>query len=333
MPVTCLAVGDPHFQVNNVKQCEQLIERVLATITKVKPDFVVLLGDLLHTHERIHIVPLNLANRFISCIAELVPVFVIIGNHDLINCSQFLTDNHAFNSFKEKYNVTICDKPTVVPFKDKQFVFCPYVPPNTFEQALDTMGEDWTGVDCIFAHQEFYGCSYNPTMKSVEGDIWPEEYPLVVSGHIHHEQRLQENIYYPGTPMQHAFGEGEKKIIALLTFHEGFTIKRIDLELEKKKIVYATLAQAEKYVPPAENVAIKLVIRTNSEAAKLFRKSAKYKALVKAGVLVSFVPETLENASKSAGSEKRIGIKSILQELIKNDDDSVHQVFKTVFEK
>lgn len=332
MVVTCLAIGDPHFQVNNVKQCEQLIQKVLATIHKVKPDFVVLLGDLLHTHERIHIVPLNLANQFISNIAELVPVYVIIGNHDLINCSQFLTDNHAFNSFKEKYNVTICDKPTLVEIAEKKFVFCPYVPPNSFEEALDTLEQDWTGVDCIFAHQEFYGCSYNPTTKSVDGDIWPEEYPLVISGHIHNEERLQNNIYYPGTPMQHAFGESEKKIIALVSFNDNsYTIKKIDLELERKKIVYATLAQAEKYDPPAGEIAIKLVIKTDTESAKLFRKSAKYKQLIKAGVLISFVPETL-HLSKSQPGEKR-GIKSILEELIKNDDDAVKKAFKILFEK
>lgn len=332
--VTCLAVGDPHFQVNNVKQCHQLIDRVLSTINKVKPDFVVLLGDLLHTHERIHIVPLNLANHFISSIAELVPVYVIIGNHDLINCSQFLTDNHAFNSFKEKYNVTICDKPILVEIADKRFVFCPYVPPNSFEEALDTIGEDWTGVDCIFAHQEFYGCSYNPTMKSVEGDIWPEEYPMVVSGHIHNEQRLQRNIYYPGTPMQHAFGEAEKKIIAHLTFHDSsMSIKRIDLELERKKIVYATLTQAEKYELPTDgSVAIKLVVKCGTESANLFRKSAKYKALIKAGVLVSFIPDTTQLSNVIESREKR-GIKEILEELIKNDGEAVHNAFKTLFEK
>ncbi len=34
-------------------------------------------------------------------------------------------------------------------------------------------------------------------------------FPLVISGHIHSEQRPQKNIFYPGSVIQHALGESE----------------------------------------------------------------------------------------------------------------------------
>ena len=53
---------------------------------------------------------------------------------------------------------------------------------------------------------------------SVEGDKWSLKFPNVISGHIHERQIPQKNIYYPGSAMQHAFGESKKNIIAHLNF-------------------------------------------------------------------------------------------------------------------
>ncbi len=41
-------------------------------------------------------------------------------------------------------------------------------------------------------------------------------FPLVISGHIHSEQRPQKNIFYPGSVIQHAFGESEDNGLLLL---------------------------------------------------------------------------------------------------------------------
>ena len=40
--------------------------------------------------------------------------------------------------------------------------------------------------------------------------------PFILSGHIHSNQKLQRNIYYPGSSMQHAFGESDRNIIAFV---------------------------------------------------------------------------------------------------------------------
>ncbi len=41
-------------------------------------------------------------------------------------------------------------------------------------------------------------------IESIEGDKWDHSFPLVISGHIHSEQRPQKNIFYPGSVIQHA---------------------------------------------------------------------------------------------------------------------------------
>jgi DNA repair exonuclease SbcCD nuclease subunit len=209
-----LCIGDPHFRVENITEVEEFIAKLIPLIEDRKPDFIVVLGDLLHTHERVHTIALNKAYDFINQLRKLAKTFVIVGNHDYIQNQQFLTENHWMNGMKEWENVVIVDK--VLEFED--FVFCPYVPPGRFEEALDTLsGYDWRQSSCIFAHQEFYGCKMGAII-SVDGDKWGESFPVVVSGHIHSKQQPQKNVYYTGSAMQHAFGESEENIIAVFDF-------------------------------------------------------------------------------------------------------------------
>jgi DNA repair exonuclease SbcCD nuclease subunit len=329
--VTCIAIGDPHFRVNNVYDEQMLISKVNKLVEQLQPTFVVILGDLLHTHERIHITPFKLATKFITSLARKVQVYVIIGNHDLSNCTQYLTDNHAFNAFKKLDNITICDQPIVRKINHLKFVFCPYVFPGRFEEALDTLqakGKCWDNATCIFAHQEFYGCRFNPIQTSTDGDIWPDTYPMVVSGHIHNEQRLQENIYYTGSSMQHAFGESANKTIAYLSFRKDkpLIIKRIDLEMRKKKIVYLDIKDVDSYKAEADTY-IKLVLKGNSTQFAVFRRGKKYKEFQKDGISISFSAKVENRVENTDINKDKRNVIDILHELIKDDDKYVHEAF------
>jgi DNA repair exonuclease SbcCD nuclease subunit len=329
---TCLAIGDQHFKVKNVLDVEQLIKRVTKLVKQLKPTFVVLLGDLLHNHEKLHVVPFNLATKLITSLARLSKVFLLVGNHDYCNNSQFLTTKHPFNAFKKINNVTVCDRVIIREFSNCKFVFCPYVPPDRFEEALDTVhdkGKSWDDADCIFAHQEFYGCKFNPTTASIDGDVWPDNYPLVVSGHIHNAQKLQDNIYYVGSCMQTAFGESSKKTVAYLTFQKGkeYKMQKIDLELRKKKIVHLETAEAEDYQPP-ENVHIKLVLTGTSGQNKVFRQSNTYKKLQKLGVIIDTISTDTPKLNTKTKDDTQKSVLDILSDMIKNDDEYVKHAFK-----
>jgi len=330
MSITVLAIGDPHFQVNNVTETEELISKINLVVEDLQPTFVVILGDLLHTHEKIHVTPFNLATKLITSLSKKVQVFLLIGNHDLINNQQFLTNKHAFNAFKKIDNVVVCDKVVVKIINDKKYVFCPYVPPKRFQEALDTVyvkGQEWADAECIFAHQEFFGCRFNPIMTSTEGDEWPSEYPLVISGHIHDEQWLQDNIYYTGSSMQHAFGESSKKTIAHLTFSENekCILKKINLEMRKKKIVYITIDNAKTFIPP-ENTLIKLVVKGFPEEIKLFRTSKEYKHLQQLGIAISF--QFNETDKPEIERVEKKSVLTILKELVKNENKHVQKALK-----
>lgn len=332
---TSIFIGDPHFQVGNIIEVDIFLEKITELAEKRKPDFIVIGGDLLHTHERLHTTALNKAYELVDRMRKISYTYVLVGNHDLENNQQFLTERHWMNGMKEWENVTIVDKTICNYVNNEKFVFVPYVPPGRFQDALNILSEPWSDSACIFAHQEFAGCKMG-AIVSVEGDRWPEDYPEVISGHIHSRQFPQPNIYYTGAAMQHAFGESEKNIIACLTFNiDGTYIKdEVDLKLPRKKIIYKDVKDLEDYIPPETEDKIKVTVSGEYEEFKALKKTKKYKKLVKEGVKVVFKPKKLEIQQKSEKRQELEGntdFKGILNTIVNNQGDPyLSQAFELV---
>src|SRR5271156_171445 len=175
--VTCLVIGDLHFMKNNLQKMAEFTEKAIQQAKTLKPTFIVILGDTLHDHATVRIQPHNAAIKFLYEMTRVAPVYLLIGNHDMINSKQFLTDETIFLPLKHWKNMTVVDRPVNVDIKDKQFVFCPYVENGRFIEALNTLGECcWELADCIFGHQEMRGCKMSKGI-STEGDEWSPDFP------------------------------------------------------------------------------------------------------------------------------------------------------------
>jgi DNA repair exonuclease SbcCD nuclease subunit len=253
-----LFIGDPHIQLKHLATARVMIDRLETLANCQSPAIIVIAGDLLHNHERIHTTEMNVAIDLVRRMRTIAPTFVLVGNHDYIQNCQFLTTNHWMNALKDWDGVTIVDE-VITRTYDRHgrtfvFVFVPYVPCGRFVEALDTCGTTWTSATCIFAHQEFRGCNMG-AIVSETGDVWDTGYPHVVSGHIHGTQTVGRNVYYPGTPMQHTFGEGDNKRVSMLSFEASneasneapYTTFAHDLGLPRKRTVHLTTTQAESY--------------------------------------------------------------------------------------
>ena len=79
------AIGDTHFRVDNINIVEILIQKIVQILSKNPPDLIVLLGDILHDHERLHTIAMNKAYEFITLLRDISPVYILVGNHDMIN--------------------------------------------------------------------------------------------------------------------------------------------------------------------------------------------------------------------------------------------------------
>lgn len=287
-----IVIGDPHFKVNNVKETDGMVEAIVKFSSEEKPDFIVVLGDVLDRHETIHVSPLTRAIEFLSKLKDIAHTYILIGNHDLKNNRQFFSEEHPFASLKEWDNVTIVDSTVKKTIKGKDFVFVPYVPPGRFVEALDKC-EDWKFAECIFAHQEFKGVKMGAII-SEEGDEWPLDFPKVVSGHIHDYQEPQLNLLYTGTPIQHAFGDRHDKTISHFIFGEEREHKRIDLKLPKKHIIRITCEQVSNFIPP-ENFELKIVITGTSAEIRAVMKHPNVDAWKKLGHRIAYKDIPIES--------------------------------------
>ena len=93
-----LAIGDPHFKTTNIKESTEMVNAIYNLLEKEQDnlDFIIVMGDILDRHETIHVNPLTLAVKFLLTLATKKKTYVLIGNHDRPNNSDFLSDYHPF---------------------------------------------------------------------------------------------------------------------------------------------------------------------------------------------------------------------------------------------
>jgi hypothetical protein len=289
MSVRLLVIGDPHFKVSNIRETDAMTAAIVRVVQERQPHAIVVLGDVLDRHETIHVSPLTRAIEFLHQLMVIAPTYVLIGNHDLKNNRQFLSNDHPFVALKywDPSRMIIVDTTTIARIGAHQFTFVPYVPPGCFGQALDTRPE-WTTSTAIFAHQEFKGARMGAVI-SEEGDVWPLTDPYVISGHIHDYHEPQVNILYTGTPIQHAFGDRHDKSISFFTFHSESNRdhERIDLMLPRKQIMRIMCADVSTYVPPT-NCELKIIISGTSGELKAIVKHPNIEVWKKAGYRIAY---------------------------------------------
>jgi len=331
-----LCIGDVHIQTNNTTDIKLFMTKLENYIQKNSDniDLIILMGDILHTHERLHTIPFNIANELFNNLSKLKPLYVLVGNHDYINNSQFLTQNHWMNCFKnENNNINIIDNVIHLNIKNKDIVLCPYVSDGKFTQALDTINNcfDWKKADCVFGHQLLDGVKMGAILtENVEK--WDNSYPLLVSGHIHDKQTPQNNLYYTGSCMQHAFGESSDKTICLISICENEPkLTEINLDLPQKKILYYDIEELDNIETSEinkildllenKNIHYKITISGNFEQFKLFKKNPVFMKLQKNGTKIVFKNKLADILNKKhlIKNTDSDNFKDILLELIEND--------------
>lgn len=265
-----LVIGDPHFKVSNVKETEMMTNEIIKVAKEKKPHMIVVLGDILDTHEQINMLAYNNAINLLRQLQDLAPLYVLIGNHDRKNNQVFLTNEHIFTALEWWNNTTIVYTTIRVVKDNYTFIMVPYVPTGKFEQALNLV--TWKDADIIFAHQEFKGAQLGPK-KSIHGDVWDMNNPYVISGHIHDYCQLQPNLLYLGTPIQHKHYDSNNKCIIMVDCITK-THHKIELNVRRKKIIHLLVSDINKYELD-ETIDAKIVITCKSTDIKMLSKHAK----------------------------------------------------------
>jgi len=306
--VSFLLIGDLHFKSQNLHITTKMASQIITKIKILKIKRVVILGDVFDRFEHLQMRPFNIVTKWIKEITSIIGasnLYILVGNHDRINNKIYLTDESPFISMKDwKEPPVIVDKPILEQIDGLKFIFCPYVAPGRFSEALCTIDFKWNEITAVFAHQEIKHCKLSQFAVSTHGDKWSIDKCPLFSGHIHDYARLKDNIWYVGTPIQHNFGDPEDKALMLLRIGKKemksestyeykvkdinyhYHIDRYQLNIPLKVKMELTYKQAKKFVIP-KNKELKLTIKsTKSEWIRL-KESGKLKKIRDKGHQVS----------------------------------------------
>lgn len=327
-----LVFTDIHIKPDNLSQIDLLVLKLRKLIKQHHIDTIIILGDILHTHERVHTQCMLKACEMILVLNRSIEgnIYIVVGNHDMIDSMQYLSDHHWLVPLKYWEGVVVCD--TVI--SEDDVVFCPYVAKGRFVEALNTC-PTWKDAKLIFAHQEIRGCVYN-NKTSTSSDVWLEEYPQLISGHIHKHQQFK-NVLYVGAVQQTQFGElesGEENYVLVVdttpssSNTQKFSIEKLPIDMPKKATITLDLANAsESESNQMVTCGTRLVVEADSiEECKGFKKSTKYKELLQKGVHVVF-----KQKAKAAQQFKTQKFLDVLTELVaKENNPFLNELFTEI---
>lgn len=253
--MSILIIGDLHIKASNERQISIASNDIMETILNNNIAFVVILGDTLDNMGKIDMECLCRAADLFELIASTGKhLFVLIGNHDRKNNREYLTNRHPFRGFDKYPGISIVSTVGIFnfPMKNlgiesneiKTFCFVPYVPNGMCERALKEFNINISDIHTFFSHGEYDGCDISKLSKKA-WEVWPENYPLNISGHVHNHQVVQNNLIYVGTPFQHDFTEPPNKGIYLLDLLSSeVKLTKIQLKIPPKieiKVRYTDL--------------------------------------------------------------------------------------------
>lgn len=332
-----LVVGDMHFAQRSFLIIKPLTRWITKVVKDIKPDRVVFLGDTLDRFGNVDPTRLTEATDFFYEVSLLVPIVILIGNHEIKGKTLFMSREHGFIGLTYYWqNTTVVDK-QCVEFIVNGLVFqaVPYCPNGRLHEGLNTLPGRCKTPAGIFCHQEIKGCDFGGGI-STDGDLWSLDEPPLFCGHIHKYQLVQPNVLKIGSPYQDNFDEEEDKGISLITFTEsGWKEKRIPSPLPKKKVLSMTNREYKKWLPEENNMYRITVISSTGQSSDKLKTLEKTKKISADGGYVDFIDQVSSDEEDDNGTETvyNITFEEEIFNAINKDKPHLLKMGRKVFKK
>jgi calcineurin-like phosphoesterase family protein len=223
-------ITDTHFGIylNNLDKWQNMMESTFYEFVipylkeNVKPgDILIHLGDLFDNRTSIPIITLNKVEKILKKLSDILPVHIMLGNHDLFNKGSNEVNSVRLFGYMNK-NITVYENTTVLEIDGKKLVLMPWV-----EKRLDMIKEIKSNPgDYLFCHSDLNGCRMhlNSVAHRNADKIDVENfkgYKRAFSGHIHIRQN-NSNFEFIGSLYQMDRNDtGDQKGITILDLNTG----------------------------------------------------------------------------------------------------------------
>ena len=226
-----LIVGDVHATVEELQDCQNLIDGVKQVIKDEKPDNMVFLGDIFHNHGIVAVDCLAFWRENLLALGELVPTHVLVGNHDRPGDAS--NPNYALIGLQGIHNVQIVASPSTVdgtlllPYTPSQEVFREWVRASTAR--------------VVFGHQATQGAKYDNGSLVNDGFSLDEFSDIkFIFGHIH-TPMTTSNAVYIGAPRWRTLSDAniDRSICLIQTNKDGYLLlKEFPTDKYCKRIIH-----------------------------------------------------------------------------------------------
>lgn len=159
-------------------------------------DIICFLGDFFDNRQLLDINVLNVGVDIIIDIAQIFPVYMMTGNHDIYK--KYDTDVNSIIAFKHIPNVTIFEKPLVMTNGVSKVLVIPWVGDKEKEESYVRANK----CEYVFAHTTIAGFRFDndrPILATATDFSKFKNIKRLFSGHIHKRQE-QGNLVYIGSP-------------------------------------------------------------------------------------------------------------------------------------
>lgn len=203
-------ITDTHFGIylNNLDKWLNMMESTFYNFVipylkeNAKPgDILIHLGDLFDNRNSLPIIVLNKVEKILKEVSDILPMHIMVGNHDLWNKGSNEVNSVRLYGYINK-NITVYEKTTTLEVGGQKLVLMPWV-----EKRVDMINELSSNKgDYLMCHSDLNGCRMhlnsvahrNPDKIDVENF---SAYKNVFSGHIHIRQ-LNSNFMFIGSLYQ-----------------------------------------------------------------------------------------------------------------------------------
>jgi DNA repair exonuclease SbcCD nuclease subunit len=212
-----LVVGDPHVRSQDLDECQRLMEFVKQVALEQKPDFLLVTGDLYHTHDIVHCEVMDFWRKTLESWADLGCQIVLVkGNHDAPHDAA--ADVNALVAHRGQKNVLVVDQRCSIGINAAQVAVIPFM---ASKEEFVANCKAVSGMETVYCHQTFNGGQYDNGMYAKEGldpDLIPQK--QVISGHIHTGQEFGK-IWYVGSPRWLTVSDANKDRFIWVVEHDS----------------------------------------------------------------------------------------------------------------
>lgn len=163
--------------------------------TKKEGDILFILGDWFDNRQLLDINVMNKSIDLVFDLADIIPVYMLTGNHDIYKKHD--TDVNSLAAFRFIPNVKIYEQPVVITNGKTKILILPWIGNPEREEMFGKANP----CDFIFAHADIMGLKYDNGRQIVKGAKLRgiRGVKKVISGHVHKRQELKDSLYL-GSP-------------------------------------------------------------------------------------------------------------------------------------